>query len=167
MELSPVFYFREAEDKERLKKWRDELRAQGKKLVFTNGVFDILHAGHVTYLAKARSMGDVLLIGLNSDVSTRSIKGPKRPLQHEDDRATLLAGLKMCDAVAVFDQDTPFDLIEHVIPDVLVKGGDYTIDTIVGRETVERNGGVVLPLAFVEGRSTSGIVERIIERYGK
>jgi D-beta-D-heptose 7-phosphate kinase/D-beta-D-heptose 1-phosphate adenosyltransferase len=167
VDLAPIFFFRNSGDRDRLRSWREDLRAQGKKLVFTNGVFDILHAGHVTYLAKARSMGDVLIIGLNSDESTRSIKGPKRPLQHEEDRATLLAGLKMCDAVAVFDQDTPFDLIELVVPDVLVKGGDYTVETIVGRETVERNGGVVMPLSFVEGRSTSGIVERIIERYGK
>jgi D-beta-D-heptose 7-phosphate kinase / D-beta-D-heptose 1-phosphate adenosyltransferase len=166
-DLAPIFYFRESEDRDRLTEWREELRKQNKKLVFTNGVFDILHAGHVTYLAKARSMGDVLIIGLNSDASTRSIKGPKRPLQHEEDRARLLSGLKSCDAVAVFDQDTPFELIELVIPDILVKGGDYTVDTIVGRETVERNGGKVLPLAFVEGRSTTGIVERIVERYGK
>jgi rfaE bifunctional protein nucleotidyltransferase chain/domain len=166
-DLAPIFYFRDSADRDRLKEWREELRKQNKKLVFTNGVFDILHAGHVTYLAKARSMGDVLIIGLNSDASTQSIKGPKRPLQHEEDRAKLLSGLKSCDAVAVFDQDTPFDLIEHVIPDVLVKGGDYTVETIVGRETVERNGGKVLPLAFVEGRSTTGIVERIVERYGK
>lgn len=167
LDLAPIFYFREASDREKLAKWREDLRAEGKKLVFTNGVFDILHAGHVTYLAKARSMGDVLLIGLNSDASTQSIKGPKRPLQHEDDRARLLSGLKSCDAVAVFDEDTPFELIELVIPDVLVKGGDYTVDTIVGRERVERHGGKVLPLAFVEGRSTTGIVERIVERYGK
>jgi rfaE bifunctional protein nucleotidyltransferase chain/domain len=167
LELAPIFYFREEKSREELRAWREKLRAEGKKLVFTNGVFDILHAGHVTYLAKARSMGDALIIGLNSDESTRSIKGPKRPLQHEDDRATLLAGLKMCDVVAVFDQDTPFDLIELVIPDVLVKGGDYTVETIVGRETVERHGGKVMPLQLVEGRSTTGIVERIIERYSK
>lgn len=167
VDLAPIFYFRDPESRDALKTWREELRAQNKKLVFTNGVFDILHAGHVTYLNKARNLGDVLIVGLNSDESTRSIKGSKRPLQHEEDRATLLAGLKMCDAVAVFDQDTPFDLIELVIPDVLVKGGDYTVDTIVGRETVERNGGKVLPLSFVEGRSTTGIVERIVERYGK
>ena len=167
LDLAPVFYFRDNEDRRKLTEWREDLRKQGKKLVFTNGVFDILHAGHVTYLAKARSMGDVLIIGLNSDESTRSIKGPKRPLQHEEDRATLLAGLRSCDAVAVFDQDTPFELIELVIPDVLVKGGDYTVETIVGRERVEKHGGKVLPLSFVEGRSTTGIVERIVERYGK
>jgi rfaE bifunctional protein nucleotidyltransferase chain/domain len=167
LDLAPIFYFREDEDQEKLSAWREDLRKQGKKLVFTNGVFDILHAGHVTYLAKARSMGDVLLVGLNSDASTRSIKGPKRPLQHEEDRARLLSGLKSCDAVAVFDQDTPFELIELVIPDVLVKGGDYTVENIVGRKCVERHGGKVLPLSFVEGRSTTGIVERIVERYGK
>lgn len=167
MDQAPIFFFRDARDRERLAQWRTDLETRGKVLVFTNGVFDILHAGHATYLAQARAMGDALIIGLNSDASVRSIKGPKRPLQHEEDRAALLAALKATDAVAIFDQDTPSDLIDLVIPDVLVKGGDYTRETIVGRETVERNGGRVLPLPFVDGRSTTGIVERILERYEK
>lgn len=163
--LAPVFYLRDEADRERIRAWREQLRDEKRTLVFTNGVFDILHAGHVTYLAQARELGDALIIGLNSDQSVRSIKGPLRPVQHEEDRARLLSALRCCDAIAVFDQDTPAELIDLVIPDVLVKGGDYSVASIVGRETVERNGGRVLTLQFVEGRSTSGLIERILERY--
>lgn len=148
-----------------LSDWREVLRSEGKKLVFTNGVFDIVHAGHVSYLGAARELGDALIIGLNSDESVRRIKGPKRPLQEEDDRAELLASLRAVNAVAIFDADTPLDLIADLIPDILVKGGDWAVENIVGREIVESNGGKVLPLSFVDGRSTTNVVERILERY--
>ena len=162
---APIFYFRDAADRDALKDWREALRS-GKKLVFTNGVFDIMHTGHATYLTSARNLGDALIIGLNSDASVRSIKGPKRPLQVEEDRATLLASLKATDAVVIFDEDTPLEVITLLVPDILVKGGDYLPDTIVGADVVRSNGGTVLALPFVEGRSTSGMVERIVERYG-
>jgi rfaE bifunctional protein nucleotidyltransferase chain/domain len=111
-------------------------------------------------------MGDALIIGLNSDESVHRLKGPNRPIQSEFDRSLVLAALRSTDAVVIFDEDTPFDLISHVIPDILLKGGDWAIDTIVGREVVESNGGQVLNLPFMDGRSTTGIVERILERYG-
>jgi len=136
-------------------------------LVFTNGVFDILHAGHVRYIRDARALGDALVLGLNSDASVRSIKGPKRPLLHEDDRARLISSLRFVDAVFVFDEETPFDLVSFVQPDVMVKGGDYTRETIVGADVVEAKGGKVVTIPLIEGRSTTGIVERIIERYSK
>ncbi len=132
-------------------------KKDGKKIVFTNGCFDILHAGHVTYLQKARNMGDVLVVGLNSDVSVKRLKGEGRPVNKENDRAILIAALAAVDAVVVFDQDTPLDLIKAVEPDVLVKGGDYRIEDIVGREYAKET--VVIPL--LEGRSTTGIIEKI------
>lgn len=165
LQAAPIFYIRNAEDLAKLKAWREEVRSQNKKLVFTNGVFDIIHAGHVTYLLAARNLGDALIIGLNADGSVRRLKGERRPIQQEEDRATLLAHLKSTDAVAIFDEDTPFELLSSVIPDILVKGGDYSIDKIVGKEIVEQHGGKVLALPFVEGRSTTGIVERIVERH--
>ncbi len=164
---APVFCFREEEDRVKLLSWRREMRNSGKTLVFTNGVFDILHAGHVSYLLDARNLGDALIIGLNSDSSVREIKGPNRPLQEELDRADLLAALRATDAVVIFDETTPFEIVKFLIPDIMVKGGDYTRDTIVGADIVEANGGSVTTIKFTEGRSTSGIVERVIERYGK
>ena len=163
---APIFFFRDPSDREALAKWRESVNESNWELVFTNGVFDIVHAGHVAYLLEARNHGDVLIVGLNSNTSVRSIKGPKRPIQDELDRAQLLAALKATDAVVVFDEDTPFEVINFILPDTLVKGGDYTRDTIVGADTVEEHGGRVLTIPFVEGRSTSGIVERIAERYG-
>ena len=165
MNSAPIFLFRDESDRRALADWRLNLRHENRRLVFTNGVFDIVHAGHISYLLEARRLGDALLIGLNSDESVRRLKGPMRPLQTEHDRALLLAALKPTDAVAIFDTDTPLDLIEFLIPDVLVKGGDWSVESIVGRETVERNGGQVLPLPFVAGLSTTGIVETILERY--
>jgi rfaE bifunctional protein nucleotidyltransferase chain/domain len=161
---APIFDFRDADSRAALLVWRE---AVGKQLVFTNGVFDLLHAGHVGYLFQARNLGDALIIGLNSDSSVKRLKGPNRPIQSEADRATLLAALKPTDAIAIFDEDTPLELITAIIPDVLVKGGDYTRDTMVGCDIVERAGGRVLPLPFIEGRSTSNIVENIVERYGR
>ena len=167
MNTTPIFFFRNESDRIALSEWRNALRRDERKLVFTNGVFDLLHAGHVSYLAEARGLGDALIIGLNADESVRRLKGPNRPLQSEFDRALVLAALKCADAVAIFDDDTPYDLIAHVLPDVLVKGGDWSVEKIVGRDVVEANGGKVLPLPFIEGRSTTGIVDRIIERYTK
>jgi D-beta-D-heptose 7-phosphate kinase/D-beta-D-heptose 1-phosphate adenosyltransferase len=165
IESAPIFFFRDLADREALSKWRAILRQQGQKLVFTNGVFDIVHAGHVSYLLDARNLGDALIIGLNSDSSVRAIKGPKRPIQEEIDRANLLAALRSTDAVVIFDEETPLEVVNFLIPEVLVKGGDYTRDTIVGGDAVEQHGGKVITIPFTEGRSTSGIVERIVERY--
>lgn len=162
---TPVFDLRSAASRDELTRWRTAIRESGKTLVFTNGVFDILHAGHVTYLQGARNLGDALIIGLNSDASVRRIKGEKRPIIPETDRALLLASLKTTDAVVIFDEDTPRDLIAFVLPDVLIKGADYSLENIVGREEVEANGGRVLTLELVEGRSTTNIVEQILTRY--
>jgi rfaE bifunctional protein nucleotidyltransferase chain/domain len=164
---APIFFFRDPNDREALAKWRASVNDSNWELVFTNGVFDILHAGHVAYLLEARNHGDALIVGMNSDSSVRSIKGPNRPIQDELDRAALLASLKSTDAVVVFDEDTPFEVISFILPDTLIKGGDYTRDTIIGADIVEQHGGRVLTIPFVEGRSTSGIVERIVERYSR
>jgi D-beta-D-heptose 7-phosphate kinase/D-beta-D-heptose 1-phosphate adenosyltransferase len=129
-------------------------------LVFTNGCFDILHRGHVEALARARELGDRLVVGLNSDDSVRRLKGAGRPLQPEIDRAACLAGLQSVDGVVVFDEDTPAELIEELQPDVLVKGGDYTPEQVVGRDTVEARGGVVVIIPLIQGRSTTDILER-------
>lgn len=144
---------------------RAELRRQGKKVVFTNGCFDILHAGHVDYLAKARACGDVLIIGLNSDASVRSIKGEKRPIIPEVERAQLLAALKAVDYVTLFDEDTPFEIISALVPDILIKGADWAMDKIVGRDVVEANGGEVKTITFVSPQSTSKIISAILEKY--
>ena len=164
---APIFTFRRNADRKVLAAWRAALRDEWKSLVFTNGVFDILHAGHVSYLLEARNLGDALIIGLNSDDSVRTIKGPKRPLQEELDRADLLASLRSTDAVVIFDEETPFELISFLTPDIMVKGGDYTRDTIVGADIVEAGGGRVVTIPVTEGRSTTGVVEKVIERYGK
>ncbi len=160
--IAPIFYFRDAASRPALREWRERLRAEKQKLVFTNGVFDLLHAGHVSYLREARNAGDALIIGLNSDASVRAIKGPKRPIQSEADRALVLASLKACDAVLVFDEETPLEIIRSVLPDVLIKGADYTRATIVGADVVEAHGGQVLTIPLAEGRSTTGIVEKIL-----
>ncbi|MDW7709858.1 MAG: D-glycero-beta-D-manno-heptose 1-phosphate adenylyltransferase [Deferrisomatales bacterium] len=139
-------------------------RRAGERLVFTNGCFDILHPGHVTYLEAARDLGDLLVVGLNSDESVRRLKGASRPLLPQDDRATVLAGLRSVDFVVTFEEDTPLRLIQELVPDVLVKGGDWPVEGIVGREVVEAAGGRVVTIPFLEGRSTTGIVERVLER---
>ena len=140
---------------------RARLRAAGKSLVFTNGVFDILHVGHVRYLAQARALGDALVVAVNSDASVRELKGPERPLTVENDRAEILAALEPVDYVTIFAELSPRSLISVLLPDVLVKGGDYALDEIHGREEVEAAGGRVLSLPFVEGVSTSGIIDRM------
>lgn len=137
-------------------RWKEE----NTVVVFTNGVFDILHAGHVYYLQKARELGDLLIVGLNSDASVRRYKGDDRPLQSEEDRAFVLAGLESVDYVTLFEQDTPGELVDRVIPDVLVKGGDYNPDDIVGAKTVRSHGGTVQVIPFVTGRATSNILEK-------
>ncbi len=136
---------------------------QDRTVVFTNGCFDVLHRGHVEYLAKARALGHVLVVGLNSDASARRVKGAGRPLVAEADRAVVLAGLRSVDAVTLFDEDTPLELIKALLPDVLVKGGDYDLDDIVGRDAVEKAGGDVRVLPLVEGHSTTDILDRLKE----
>ena len=143
---------------------RARLRDAGQKLVFTNGVFDILHVGHVRYLQQARELGDTLVVAINSDASTRELKGNGRPLTSENDRAEILAALACVDYVTVFDNLSPRSLIAELLPDVLVKGGDYALDQIHGREEVEAAGGRVVSLPFVGGASTTAIIERIRSR---
>ncbi len=138
-------------------------RSAGKKIVFTNGCFDILHHGHIDLLARAASLGNVLVIGLNTDNSIHRLKGPERPITHEQDRALQLAALLVTDAVCFFDEDTPEELIKIVKPDILVKGGDYSIDKIVGAEFVLQHGGKVEIIPFVNGYSTTGLISRIKE----
>ncbi len=146
---------------ENLRVVRAALRASGQTLVFTNGCFDVLHVGHVRYLEAARLLGDALLVAINSDRSVRELKGAGRPVVSEDERAEMLAALSAVTYVCVFDDVSPRRLIAEVLPDVLVKGGDYSIDEIHGREEVEAAGGRVVALPFVEGASTSSIIERI------
>jgi D-beta-D-heptose 7-phosphate kinase / D-beta-D-heptose 1-phosphate adenosyltransferase len=136
-------------------------RPRDGAVVFTNGCFDILHRGHVAYLFAARALGDHLIVGLNTDASVRRLKGEGRPVVHEEDRAFVLAGLGCVDAVTFFDEDTPAELIAALLPDVLVKGGDYTPGHVVGRDTVEANGGRLVLIPFVAGRSTTDILTRI------
>lgn len=137
------------------------LQQQGKTVGFTNGCFDILHAGHVTYLSQAAQLADVLVIGLNSDASVQRLKGPTRPVNTQHDRAVVLSSLKAVDYVCIFDEDTPYELIKAIQPDVLVKGGDYLVEQIVGADIVSARGGRVLSLPFVEGKSTTSIIERM------
>ncbi|NOX16799.1 MAG: D-glycero-beta-D-manno-heptose 1-phosphate adenylyltransferase [Chlorobi bacterium] len=145
---------------------RKKLKDEGKKVVFTNGCFDILHGGHVDYLNKAKEFGDVLLVALNSDKSTASIKGDKRPIVKEDERAFIVANLKAVDYVTFFDEDTPERIIDELIPDFLVKGADWNIENIVGAKTVTERGGEVKTIEFVSNSSTSKIIDVILERYG-
>lgn len=140
-----------------LKIWR----LKNKSIVFTNGVFDILHEGHIASLSEAASYGDVLIVAVNSDASVKKLKGPERPVNSEQARALILASLVFCDAVIVFGEDTPRDLITMILPDVLVKGGDYTVEQIAGSKEVMDNGGKVILAKIVEGISTTGIIEKM------
>src|SRR5688572_7832612 len=140
---------------------RQSLRAEGRRLVFTNGVFDILHVGHVRYLEQARTLGDALLVAINSDRTVRQLKGEGRPLITESERAEILAAMRAVTYVTVFDEVSPRDLIRDLLPDVLVKGGDYALDEIHGREEVEAAGGKVVALPFIQGASTSKIIEQM------
>ncbi len=145
----------------------DILRAVGKKIVMTNGCFDLIHTGHTRYLAKARSFGDILIVAVNSDASVRRIKGKKRPINPQDERAETLAALESVDFITIFNEPDPHAIISALQPDVLVKGGDWRVDQIVGRDIVEARGGKVISVPYIEGASTTGIIEKIVERYGK
>jgi len=142
---------------------RQALRAAGKTLVFTNGVFDLLHVGHVRYLASARALGDALVVAVNSDRTVRELKGEGRPVINQNERAEILAALRQVDYVTIFDEVSPRTLIARLLPDVLVKGGDYGLHEIHGREEVEAAGGTVISLPFVDGLSTSNVIERMKE----
>lgn len=141
------------------------LRAAGKKIVFTNGCFDIIHTGHTRYLAIARSFGDILVVAVNSDASVRTIKGDKRPINSQAERAETLAALESVDFVTIFDEPDPHKVISGLQPDVLVKGGDWPIEKIIGRDIVEARGGKVVNVPYVEGASTTGIIEKILKNY--
>jgi rfaE bifunctional protein nucleotidyltransferase chain/domain len=158
---------KEIKTREEIFEIRKQLRTEKKKVVFTNGVFDILHSGHVDYLTKSKALGDVLIVGLNSDKSVKNIKGDKRPIISQDNRAIILASLKPVDFVVLFDEDTPAMLIDTIIPDVLVKGEDWSIDKIEGRETVIKNGGEVKNIKFVSEQSTSKIIKKILRLYNE
>ncbi|HWZ14866.1 MAG TPA: D-glycero-beta-D-manno-heptose 1-phosphate adenylyltransferase [Mucilaginibacter sp.] len=147
-----------------LKKIVTAWQGGGKKVVFTNGVFDLLHIGHITYLAKAAELGDKLIIGLNSDSSVKRIKGETRPINNQDNRAALLAALFFVDAVVIFGEDDPLNLITALMPDILVKGADYAVENIVGAKEVLANGGAVKTINFVAGHSSTSIINKIKER---
>jgi len=142
-------------------KIRNDLKQDNKKLVFTNGCFDILHRGHIEYLEQAKSLGDYLVIGLNSDSSVKKLKGEDRPVNNENDRAYVLDSLKVVDAVIIFSEETPYELIKEVVPDFLVKGGDWTIDRIVGSDIVINAGGKVISLKYVDNYSTTGTINKL------
>ncbi|MFN3135948.1 MAG: D-glycero-beta-D-manno-heptose 1-phosphate adenylyltransferase [Candidatus Kryptonium sp.] len=141
------------------------LKSEGKRVVFTNGCFDILHRGHVEYLAKAKGFGDVLIVGLNSDLSVKQIKGDGRPIVSQEDRAFILSNLVFVDYVVIFDEPTPYELISKIIPDVLVKGSDWSIEDVVGKDIVEANGGRVVLVELTPNRSTTNIIKTILERF--
>ncbi len=142
----------------------NKIKSEGKKIVFTNGCFDLLHVGHIKYLSQAKDLGDILIIGLNSDKSVKKLKGNNRPINSFEDRAKLLAALKSVDLVIMFEEQTPENLIKEIIPDVLVKGGDYNIEDIVGYQTVIDNGGQVKTLSFYEGYSSTNYIDKINKR---
>jgi len=150
-------------DRDELKRERERARAEGRTVVFTNGCFDILHRGHTHYLARAGDLGDLLVVGVNTDRSVRDLKGPGRPIVPEGDRAAVLAALASVDLVCLFDEPTPYELIAFLQPDVLVKGAGYTRETIVGADVVEEHGGRVVAVEALEGRSTRSIIATILE----
>jgi D-beta-D-heptose 7-phosphate kinase/D-beta-D-heptose 1-phosphate adenosyltransferase len=153
--------------KEELQRIVDNFKAKGKRIVFTNGCFDLLHVGHIRYLEEAKTLGDILVVGINSDQSIRRIKGPYRPILPEEERAEVLSGLGCVDYISIFDEADPLELISSLQPHILVKGGDWTKETTVGKEVVERSGGKVIILPFVQGASTSNLIEAILKRYEK
>ena len=150
-----------------LKKKLDGLKKDGKKIVFTNGCFDILHTGHARYLREAKKLGDVLVVGLNSDASVRSIKGEKRPLVPQDERADVIASLEAVDYVTIFDELTPLELMRLLRPDTIVKGGDWAEKDIVGKDEVRQWGGAVRIIPEIQGASTTNIIEKILKVYGE
>ncbi|MDY6915847.1 MAG: D-glycero-beta-D-manno-heptose 1-phosphate adenylyltransferase [Candidatus Cloacimonadota bacterium] len=154
-------------DWQKLAKTTKKAQNKGNKIVFTNGCFDIIHAGHIQYLQEARMLGDILLVAVNSDNSVKRLKGPARPLVPEMQRCQVLNALKMVDLITVFNQNTPYDLIKKISPDVLVKGGDWQEENIVGADIVLKNGGRVESLSYKAGFSTSQIIEKVLKAYGK
>ena len=159
--------------KEKIKKREDlrriveDFKTKGKRIIFTNGCFDLLHIGHIRYLEEAKSLGDILVVGVNSDRSVRNLKGPNRPILPEEERAEILSGLESVNYITIFDEPTPLELISSLQPHILAKGGDWTKETTVGKEVVERLGGEVVILPFIEGSSTSNVIETILKRYEK
>ena len=148
---------------EEMKEARERLKAEGKSVVFTNGCFDLLHPGHVRYLAEARDLGNFMIVAVNSDRSVREIKGPGRPIQDEKARTEVLAALSAVDGVLIFDEDNPLRVIEALLPDILVKGGDWEEDRIIGSHAVKAAGGEVRRIRFLEGFSTTGIIQKILD----
>ena len=144
---------------------REKLKKENKKLVFTNGCFDILHKGHVDYLQKARELGDTMIVAINEDESVRRIKGEKRPINSEKDRAFLLANLRSVDYVTFFGEDTPYEIINKIIPDYLVKGADWDVSKVVGKDIVEENGGKVLTIELTPDKSTTNVIEKVLAAY--
>ncbi|MBI3586423.1 MAG: D-glycero-beta-D-manno-heptose 1-phosphate adenylyltransferase [Ignavibacteriales bacterium] len=142
---------------------RSELKKEKRRVVFTNGCFDILHRGHIDYLTKAKALGDVLVVGINDDNSVRRLKGSARPIIEQDDRAAVLAALAVVDFVCLFSEDTPYELIQAIVPDILVKGADWSVHDIVGKDIVEAAGGSVHAIEFLPNRSTSNIIKKIIQ----
>ncbi len=142
----------------------NRIKAERKKIVFTNGCFDLLHVGHIRYLAQAKKLGDFLIIGLNSDSSVKELKGEDRPINSFEDRATLLSAIESVDSVIMFEEQTPENLIKDIVPDILVKGGDYNIEDIVGYQTVMQNGGQVKTLSFYDGYSSTNYINKIKKR---
>lgn len=151
-------------DRKSVKEHISSLRA-GKRVVFTNGCFDILHVGHIKYLEEAKKLGDMLIVGINSDESVKRLKGEKRPINNLSSRLRMVDALRSVDIVTYFEEDTPYELIKDIMPDVLVKGGDWEIPDIVGADIVLENGGKVLSLKYEEGYATTNIIEEIIKRY--
>lgn len=154
-------------NQENIEKIIDNLKKQNNKVVFTNGVFDILHVGHLTYLEEAKSYGDLLIVGINSDSSVKVNKGDKRPINSEQDRAKMILGLKAVDYAVIFEEKTPVEIISKIKPDVHIKGGDYKKEELPETEVVEQNGGEVRILSFVDNKSTTGVIEKILEVYGR
>ena len=150
-------------ERKNIKELSEQIKSEGKSIVFTNGCFDILHSGHVFYLQKAKQQGDILILGLNSDASVRRLKGEKRPINSEIDRAIVISELKSVDYVVIFEEDTKKEIISLIVPNKLVKGGDYKKEDVVGKEIVEGNGGEVVIIPFVDGKSTTNIINRINE----
>lgn len=155
-QIEAKIFLNVADVKNIVAQWKNE----HQKVVFTNGCFDLLHAGHLDYLCKAADLGQRLIIGINADVSVKKLKGPQRPILHEKTRAFKLAAMQFVDAVVVFEEDTPYTLISEILPDILTKGGDYQIENIVGAKEVQANGGQVIVLPFLEGHSTTKIISR-------
>lgn len=152
------------EDWEQLKNKIDELKKTGKKIVFTNGCFDILHWGHVSYLKKAKELGDYLVLALNTDQSVQKLKGPTRPINKQHDRALVINELKSIDFVTFFSEETPFNIINLIKPDIIAKGGDYIPNQVVGKDIVESYGGYVAIIPFVDGKSTTNIINKIVDK---